>query len=252
VRRRDYRRSPHDDTHDRWLVSYSDFIMLLFAFFVVLFSSTYRDNRAIPAVSSAIHSGFRDMGAFSAAEGEGTGTPVIPHGGTRSNIDGDEQTAQPASTSAEIITLKRQLEVTMAAELRSHELTMRMTPEGVVISLNELGFFDSGSATLLPGAATKIQRIADLLSSHGLNLRIEGHSDDQPIHNSQYRSNWELSTSRALAVLMLLVRDSASDPAKLSVAGHGEYRPVATNATPEGRTLNRRVDIVVLAPVRVQ
>lgn len=228
--------------------------MLLFAFFVVLFSSSYRDNRTIPVVSRAIHSGFRDMGAFSAAEGEATGTPVIPHGAARSNIDGDDEHAsqQAVRSAAEMMTLKRELEATMAAELHEHELTMRMTPEGFVISLSELGFFASGSATLLPGAAVKIQRIADLLARHGLSLRIEGHSDDRPIHNSQYRSNWELSTSRAMTVLTLLVKDSAVNPAKLSVAGYGQYRPVATNTTAEGRTLNRRVDIVVVAPVHVQ
>ena len=135
----------------------------------------------------------------------------------------------------------------MVKELRDHEVIIRLTPEGFVISLNELGFFNSGKATLLPGAAQKIKRIAGVLSRDGFRLRIEGHSDNQPIHNNQYRSNWELSTARAMSVLLLLADDSSFDPAKLSVAGYGEYRPVASNDTPEGRTLNRRVDLVVVA-----
>jgi chemotaxis protein MotB len=81
---------------------------------------------------------------------------------------------------------------------------------------------------------------------HDLELRVEGHSDDQPIHNAEFRSNWELSTARAMTVLLLLVDDSGYDPRKISVAGYGQYRPVADDATPEGRRMNRRVDLVVL------
>ena len=124
---------------------------------------------------------------------------------------------------------------------------MTVPPEGVVVSLKDLGFFNSGQAVLLPGAAGKIRRIATVLAQHGLDLRVEGHSDDQPIHTAEFRSNWELSTARAMAVLMLLVDDSGIDPKKVSVAGYGEYRPVADNATPEGRQMNRRVDLVVVA-----
>jgi chemotaxis protein MotB len=116
-----------------------------------------------------------------------------------------------------------------------------------VISLKELGFFDSGQAALLPGAASKIERIAKVVSRPGLELRVEGHSDDQPIHNSQFRSNWELSAARAMAVLLLLVNDAGYDPRKISASGYGQYRPVADNLTPEGRRMNRRVDLVVVS-----
>jgi chemotaxis protein MotB len=143
--------------------------------------------------------------------------------------------------------LQRQLEAAMSTEIRKHEVVMSVTPEGFVVSLKDLGFFNSGQAVLLPGAAGKIRRIATVLEQHGLELRVEGHSDDQPIHTPQFRSNWELSTARAMAVLMLLVDDSGVDPRRVSVAGYGEYRPVADNATAEGRQQNRRVDLVVVA-----
>jgi chemotaxis protein MotB len=154
---------------------------------------------------------------------------------------------QTAAAAVDIVQLRKQLEDAIGQELKDHEVVMRVTPEGFVISLNELGFFNSGQAVLLPGAAPKIQRIAKVLSLHGLDLRVEGHSDDQPIHTAQFRSNWELSTARALAVMTLLVDDSGFDPQKISVAGYGEYRPIADNATPEGRRMNRRVDLVVVA-----
>jgi chemotaxis protein MotB len=134
----------------------------------------------------------------------------------------------------------------MGQELRNHEVVLQVTPEGFTISLKELGFFNSGHAELLPGAAEKIERIAKVLSKPGLEIRVEGHSDNQPIHNDQFRSNWELSTARAMAVLRLLVDDAGFDPTKLSASGYGEYRPVADNSTVQGRRMNRRVDLVVV------
>jgi chemotaxis protein MotB len=123
---------------------------------------------------------------------------------------------------------------------------LQVTPEGFVISLKELGFFNSGQATLLPGAADKLKRIAKVLSRPGLEIRVEGHSDNQPIHNDQFNSNWELSTARAMSVLLLLVNDAGFDPQKISASGYGQYRPTSSNDTPEGRRMNRRVDIVVV------
>jgi chemotaxis protein MotB len=144
--------------------------------------------------------------------------------------------------------LRSELEAAIGDEIRNQEVVMRVTPEGFVVSLKDMGFFSSGQAVLMPGASGKIRRIATVLTQHGLDLRVEGHSDDQPIHTAQFRSNWELSTARAMAVLMLLVDESGMDPTKISVAGYGQYRPVADNSTPEGRQMNRRVDLVVVAP----
>jgi len=160
--------------------------------------------------------------------------------------------AASSAAAVDIVQLRQQLESAMGQELKDHEVVMRVTPEGFVISLSELGFFNSGQAALLPGAAPKLQRIAKVLSLHGLDLRVEGHSDDQPIHTAQFRSNWELSTARAMAVMTLLVDESGFDPQKISVAGYGQYRPIATNATPEGRKSNRRVDLVVVATTPAQ
>jgi chemotaxis protein MotB len=236
--------------HDRWLVSYSDFITLLFAFFVVLFATSYRDSQTVKKLSQAIHIGFQQLGAFSGGESiSGVAYPNLPPDPSRDSPQVKHSTASDSSvTSAiDIAQLRQQLEAAIGQELKNHEVTMRVTPEGFVISLNELGFFNSGQAVLLPGAATKIQRIAKVLALHGLDLRVEGHSDDEPIHTAQFRSNWELSTARAMAVMELLVDGSGFDPAKISVAGYGQYRPVADNATPDGRRLNRRVDLVVVA-----
>ncbi|MFZ0745280.1 MAG: OmpA family protein [Terracidiphilus sp.] len=236
--------------HDRWLLSYSDFITLLFAFFVVLFASTYRDNQSIRKLSRAIHNGFQTLGAFSDESGSGGAYPTIdPDALDNSSrvptVVTREESAPPGSE-IDMIDLRRQLEGAMGQELEKHEVVLKVTPEGFVISLKELGFFNSGQAVLLPGAATKIERIAKVLSRPGLELRIEGHSDNQPIHTAKFHSNWELSTARAMAVLLLLVDDAGFDPEKLSASGYGQYRPVADNSTPDGRRMNRRVDLVVV------
>ena len=235
-------------SHDRWLVSYSDFVTLLFAFFVVLFASAYRDKHAIIRVSNAIHDGFQSMGVLPG----GHDKYAIAYSGAPSDEpfaplpNATMKGLPPGPSAREVLELKRQLQSAMGNELKSHEIELSVTPEGFVISLKELGFFDSGQAVLLPGAAEKIDRIAKILSARKLELRVEGHSDNQPIHNAQFRSNWELSTARAMTVLQILVNDSGFDPRKISVAGYGEFRPIADDATPEGRRMNRRVDLVVL------
>ena len=237
--------------HDRWLISYSDFMTLLFAFFVVLFATTYRDNQAVRKLAKAIHNGFQTMGAFTTDEsGSGgtysTVTPAADDNTSRVQNEKTDINSASAGSVADMLELRRQLEAAMGTELQDHEIVLQVTPEGFVISLKELGFFDSGKAELLPGAAEKIKKIAKVLARPGLDIRVEGHSDNQPIHNDEFRSNWELSTARAMAVLELLVNDAGFDPKKLSASGYGEYRPVADNATSEGRRMNRRVDLVVV------
>lgn len=237
-------------SHDRWLISYSDFVTLLFALFVVLFASAYRDTHSIIRVSEAIHNGFQTLGVLPggsqkdaiAWSGEPTKEPFDP--------ETVSKTLPPGPSVAEVLELQKQLKSAIGDELKNHEVELSITPEGFVISLKELGFFNSGQAALLPGAAQKILRIAKVLSQHGLDLRVEGHSDNRPIHNAQFSSNWELSTARAMSVLQILVDDAGFDPRKISVAGYGQYRPIADDATPEGRKMNRRVDLVVLGTAR--
>jgi len=251
MRQRRRRETDEPVSHDRWLLSYSDFITLLFAFFVVLFASAYRDNQAIRKLSRAIHNGFQTMGAYRADE-SGSGGPyaslLADQDTDTSRVHNDQDTHNPATAGAatDMLKLKKQLEAAMGKELASHEMELQVTPEGFVISLRELGFFNSGQAELIPGAGDKIITIAKILAKPGLEIRVNGHSDNQPIHTTQFASNWELSTARAMSVLRLLVNEGGFDPTRISAAGFGEYRPLGDNSTPEGRRMNRRIDLVVL------
>jgi chemotaxis protein MotB len=235
-------------SHDRWLVSYADFITLLFAFFVVLYASAEMDKKKIIQLSAAIEGGFQQMGAFARNQPLPGGKDMAPpHGGQPGSTFTGLRT-QPDAGPGGVVdadALRRELESVLGKEIREHEIDMRVTPEGLVLSLREIGFFDSAKAQMLPSALPKLGRIAQVLNSHGFDLRVEGHTDDVPIHNAEFRSNWELSTARATQVVTLLVENYDLDPLRISAAGYGPYRPVASNETAQGRKINRRVDLVI-------
>ncbi|MGH7869927.1 MAG: OmpA/MotB family protein [Candidatus Dormibacteraceae bacterium] len=134
----------------------------------------------------------------------------------------------------------------LAVEIRAKKIKVFQTHEGLVISLQEIGFFDSGEATLKPESLASLDKIAHILLQLPNDIRIEGNTDNVPIHNAQFASNWELSTTRATKLVALFIDQYHFAPFRLSAAGYAEYHPVASNAAPAGRALNRRVDIVVL------
>jgi chemotaxis protein MotB len=240
---RDRRRREEHANHERWLVSYADFMTLLFALFVVLFASSHHDKKTIQSVSRAVKNGFQEMGAFSSSDSAADNSRII---GPTSTGEAQPSTV-PANAGIDMIELQRKLHKALGKEIERQEVVLRMTPEGFVISLHELGFFDSGEAQLKPGAADKIKRIAEVLTQYGLDMRVEGHTDNVPIHNATFASNWDLSTARAMAVAMMLLNESGVDPQRMSIAGYAQYHPSAGNDTPEGRRANRRVDIVVVS-----
>ncbi|MGA3344169.1 MAG: flagellar motor protein MotB [Terracidiphilus sp.] len=239
---------------DRWMVSYADFVTLLFSLFVVLFASTYHDKKTIQRVSTAVKNGFQEMGAFVGSDSirDSTSSDISKLGGVLNPNDngGARVGTIPGNAGIDVVELQRKLTKALGKEIERQEVELRMTPEGFVISLHEIGFFESGEARLLPGATEKIKRIAAVLMQYGLDMRVEGHSDNVPIHNATFNSNWELSTARALAVAMMLIDEAGFDPQRMSIAGYAQYHPVASNDTPEGRQANRRVDIVIVAVSR--
>lgn len=244
------RRKSEDNAHpERWMVSYADFMTLLFALFVLLFASSYHDKKTIQRVSYAVKNGFQEMGTFAGSVQDNSSSGASNLGIVLSPNDngGAKVSAVPRDAGIDVVELQRKLTKALGKEIERQEVELRMTPEGFVISLHELGFFNSGQAQLLPGAADKIKRIAAVLMQYGLDMRVEGHSDNVPIHNATFGSNWELSTARAMAVAMMLIDDAGFDPRRMSIAGYAQYHPAASNETPEGRRANRRVDIVIVA-----
>jgi chemotaxis protein MotB len=245
------RRRKHEHVnHERWLVSYADFITLLFAFFVVLYATSEMDKKKVVQVSAAIRGAFQELGAFSGVEAgppPSQAQPVQPPPPLPSVLDG--QGAGAGGDGMDVDLLKRELQQALGDQIKRHEIEMHSTPEGLVVSLREVGFFASGNAELLPDGQAPLGRIAHILNAKGFQIRVEGHTDNMPIHNPMFKSNWELSTARATEVVALLVERYEFDPAEISAAGYSQYRPIASNNTDEGRKTNRRVDLVVVSHI---
>lgn len=237
---RSEKRKDEAPSHERWLLSYADFVTLLLAVFIVLFAFSRGRKQSIRTVSAGIHSGFEQLSAHEDSPPSA--------GPTDATNPAPQAPAMPSPLPVDTAQLKTQLEGVLGDAIDKHEIVVQQTTEGLIISLRDFGFFKSGDATLLPGAAEQLRKTAQVLMEHHLELRVEGHSDDQPIHTALFESNWQLSTARATSVLTLLVNDAGFPPQKISVAGYGPYRPVADNETPEGRQSNRRVDLVIIEP----
>ncbi|MEO8734951.1 MAG: flagellar motor protein MotB [Edaphobacter sp.] len=242
------RKKKHEHVnHERWLVSYADFITLLFAFFVVLFASSQANKKKQLDLSAAMQTAFTPLGTFEAHSKtppltNDRSAPVnaspaaLPLPLPSVRIESAEETERHLS--------KLLAEQVAAGRIPAGSVTMRITTEGLVISLHEAGFFSSGSAEIRAASIPMLSSLAATLPVGP--LRIEGHTDNVPIHTSQFATNWELSTARATAIARLLLERGPIDPANLSAAGYAEYHPVASNATEAGRARNRRVDIILL------
>lgn len=246
--------------HERWLVSYADFITLLFAFFVVLYASSQVDKRKVGKLAMAIQVAFQEMGVFQAST---TQVPLNPDSPMPFNEAQAVENVQHTASLARIVSrpngalgggpengdlaqLESELQTALSVEIKRREIAMRREPDGLVISLREVGFFESGSAEMKSASQSAFDRIATMLRQRDYRLRIEGHTDDVPIHTARFSSNWELSTSRATEIVRLLIVRDGFAPNRLSAAGYAEYHPIAANGTAEGRGMNRRVDIVIL------
>jgi chemotaxis protein MotB len=206
--------SPQRTSRDRWLVAYADMLTLLFAVFASLYASRID---FLPPTAQA-------------AEGSATGASVLPSAGAASGDDA--------------LWNRIQLVVARTGSLRSLEL--RREPRGLVISLPEAGSFPAGRAELSPAAERVMRDLADVLRASAGPVRVEGHTDDRPIHNGTFASNWELSTARATEVVQFLVKQGGLPASRLSAAGFGEFRPLTPNTSDAARAKNRRVDLIVL------
>jgi DNA-binding response OmpR family regulator/outer membrane protein OmpA-like peptidoglycan-associated protein len=224
------------------------------------FASAQVDKRKVGKLAVAIQVAFQELGVFPAST---TKVPVdvnepMPFGTVQAIENAKHSTElgriasspvdalSSASEEASISALQAQLQQALQKEISLHTVALHREREGLVISLREFGFFNSGSAALRPSAMPALDRIASILAIRTCRLRIEGHTDNVPIHTVQMASNWELSTARATEIVRLLIVRYNFSPERLSAAGYAEYHPIASNTSAQGRAQNRRVDLVIL------
>jgi chemotaxis protein MotB len=249
------RKDKHHSNHERWLISYADFITLLFAFFVVMYATSKADQQKQAQAAASINSAFRSLGFFQSAvpakaiQPSGAASedaPAIP----MNVVMGDEMLASP-EVQQDFERIKRNLEGLLSNQIAKHVVALRIGREGLIISLREAGFYESGAAAPQAASIATLGEIAEALRATPYDVRIEGHTDNIPIHTEQFDSNWELSTARATRLARIFIVGHQFAPVRLSASGYAEYHPATTNASAEGRAQNRRVDIIVLPRVTI-
>jgi chemotaxis protein MotB len=243
--------------HERWMVSYADFVTLLFAVFVTLFAMSQTDKRKVEEVIASLRESFgyaksspmskvnvldstelSQIPAITPPAARGPMSPQMPFSKNNKNrFQAEEKDFKKARASLEAYLLKNGMQ---------EKVSLEITRRGLVVSLKEAGFFDSGSADIKVSSYPLLAKVAESLSDYSNQIRVEGHTDNVPINTHLFPSNWELSASRATNIVRHLVSYYKFEPENLSAAGYAEFRAVADNGTPDGRAKNRRVDIVVL------
>ena len=239
------RREPEEHVnHERWLVSYADFITLLFAFFVVMYSISSINEGKYKIISQAL------VGVFNDAE---RALKPIPIGEERPKTvtpakplvnDSDETAAGIQGTSDPLKSIADDISAAFGDLISSNQMTVRGNELWVEIELNSSLLFASADALPSDQAFTIIDKVALILKPFENPIHVEGFTDNFPISTAQYPTNWELSSARASSIVRMLAMQGVN-PQRLASVGYGEFQPVANNATVEGRARNRRVVLVV-------
>ena len=225
------RKKKHEEHEnmERWLVSYADFITLLFAFFVVMYSTGATREGKYRAVSDSLASAFNPVIAFSDSKigltGGRTGTTMFETG---------------------LKLYFKKVDSKVKAMNLPNKISVSEDRRGIVIRVVEDVAFETGQADLVPEFTSRLDEIAGEIAKLPNQIQIEGHTDNIPIKTPIYPSNWELSTARAARIARYFAERHAMNPERISIAGYGEFRPLASNETLEGRAKNRRVEIIVL------
>jgi chemotaxis protein MotB len=244
ARKKEHEKEPN---HERWLVSYADFITLLFAVFVTLYAMSQTDKKKAEEVLASMRESF---GYSTTSAGS---KPTVIDAGSMSIVPSIHKMTQAPKkgrsrgSEQDFRATKASIEAYLMKAGAQNKVSVSVTQRGLVVSLKEAGFFDSGSSTLKQGSLSLLNDVVTSLASYSNSVRIEGHTDNIPISSAAFPSNWELSTARATNVLQYLTKQEDFDPTRISAAGYGEYRPVADNGDEDGRGKNRRVDIVLLS-----
>jgi len=228
------RKKKHEEheNHERWLVSYADFITLLFAFFVVMYSISSVNEGKFRVVSQSIVEALN---------------PLINMSATSLRFQPENQ-GGPTSTKAISIDMQiyKKLSEAIKATDSAGRVKVAQGERGVTVSITDTMLFQPGQALVVPEAREMLSRVASVLKDFPHQIRIEGHTDNVPIHNKEFPTNWELSAARALNITRFLTEGGYLPPERLGASGYGEFHPVAPNDTPEGRSQNRRVELVIL------
>lgn len=244
------KKPPEHVNHERWLVSYADFITLLFAFFTTLYAISTVDAKKAGKLVFSLRAVF-DLDPFVSDRpvlGADSTEPPSVSGNVAPRLRPIRLAGLPSPRQPrkKITHLMHRLSVSLATFTKSDMIRITREPRGMVITLDAGGFFAAGSADLLPKSKQAVDLIAEALVQAKLPVRVDGHTDNTVATKGHLRSNWDLSTARAVTIVSYLAREYRYPPNLLSAAGYADTRPVVPNDTPFNRGRNRRLEIVVL------
>ena len=240
------RREEEHENHERWLVSYADFITLLFAFFVVMYAISSVNEGKYKVLSNSLVNAFKNTTGEPGGQPMAViqGAPPLPPKPTLKADKLPEGAPQKVEQRQKMKNIAKDIMNALQPLVAQGKVRLLETSRGVTIEINDSILFPPGQARLQPASISAMAAIAEVLAASDFPITIEGHTDNIPIATPQFPSNWELSAMRATTVLRLF-NDNGVGAERLTAIGYGETRPLETNTTPEGRARNRRVSILI-------
>lgn len=240
------------ENHERWLVSYADFITLLFAFFVVMYATSSLNEGKYKVLSSSLVTAFKSTTSHSDADQPQITQSIIktePDGAMIKIMEkenGQTKQAQRVEQRETLRSMAKDILQVLEPLINDGSVTVTQSAIGITVEINASVLFSPGEAFLAENSIEALRAVAKVIQGHDHEIHVEGHTDNMPIHTIHFPSNWELSTARASSVIRLFIENGV-DAVRLTAVGYGENRPVDSNETSEGRKRNRRVSIMILA-----
>lgn len=226
------RKKKGDDVNTNgWMDTYADTITLLLTFFILLYSISAVDSEKLKQLNHALQSSLKGNTEVSEV---------------KDIKDLEVKTKEPESGNTEYEDLAKKLNNTIEKNGLTEVIKLRKEDRGIVLQLDETILFEPGKADLKENNKEVLETITTIINEHNNDVLIEGHTDNVPMNNKEFASNWELSAARALSAVTYFVHDKQIDSMRFSVKGYGEYKPLVPNDTPENRAINRRIDILMV------
>ncbi|WP_298784610.1 flagellar motor protein MotB [uncultured Marinococcus sp.] len=242
ARRRKRKKEEEEHVSEAWLLPYADLLTLLLALFIVLFASSEVDARKFDQISDSFNS------VFTGGSGINESGSSVEELNAEDNVDESPPTAiEEAEDQNELAELQERVEGFIDERGLEGQFTTRLSDDGLLLSIKDNILFNVGEAEIREEALETAGDMSELLVLNPpRNIIISGHTDDTPIANADFSTNWELSVMRAVHFMEIVLENPDLDPRDFSAKGFGEFEPVASNDTEEGRAQNRRVEVLIL------
>ena len=244
------KKAPKPENSERWLLTYSDLITLLMALFVILYASSTVDSTKYKQIAASFNEAInvtQSGGSDGVLDGTQIDTGIEDTGIPDSE---DTQNQDPSQTTLteeqKLEQVKQKVDSLISSSDLKGSMTTTIEERGLTIRFVDNIIFDSGNANIKDDFKTRLMALSTILNSIDNYIRVEGHTDNVAINRAYFTSNWQLSSARSANVVQFIIEEGNVNPSKLSSVGYGEYRPIQSNDTEEGKAQNRRVDIVVL------